>query len=184
MRYLSFCLAAFVVSTSAVSARAQEPARSLAEVGGALAPGDKVEVLGTNGQTVRGRLIAVSNRSLQIDQRGGIRQWAETDIREIRKRRPDVWWNGALVGAAIGGAVGYIIPELDCPNDAECATIERLVFTPLGLGLGAVAGALVDVSIKKFDTVFRLPGRAGSLDLRIRPIVSPEKKGLQLSFSF
>jgi hypothetical protein len=53
--------------------------------------------------------------------------------------------NGLLIGAAAGGAGGYISARQQCGgNDAECAAIVNPVGICVGAAIGAAVGAILD----------------------------------------
>jgi hypothetical protein len=60
--------------------------------------------------------------------------------------RRDSVWNGALIGAAIGGAGGYLWARNICggTDDTECFVISAPVGILGGIGIGAAAGAIAD----------------------------------------
>ena len=60
--------------------------------------------------------------------------------------RRDSVWNGALIGAAIGGAGGYVWARNICggTDDTECFVISAPVGILAGIGIGAAAGAVAD----------------------------------------
>jgi hypothetical protein len=88
----------------------------------------------------------------------------------------DTLWNGILIGAGIGAAVGMLIaPPAFCGggHDTECATIVRAT-----IGLGSIAGgigigALVD----------GLTSRSASIPFRNHS-PRPRVSGLQMSVRF
>jgi hypothetical protein len=61
-------------------------------------------------------------------------------------QRRDSVWNGALIGAAIGGAGGYLWARNICggTDDTECFVISAPVGILGGIGIGAAAGAIAD----------------------------------------
>jgi hypothetical protein len=60
-------------------------------------------------------------------------------------QRRDSVWNGALIGAAIGAASGFVWSREECGwNDDECAVYTGLVGIPVGTAIGAAAGAIAD----------------------------------------
>jgi hypothetical protein len=61
-------------------------------------------------------------------------------------RHRDSLWNGILIGAGVGAAVGMLIaPPAFCGNnDSECATIVRVAIGLPAIAGGVGIGALVD----------------------------------------
>jgi len=166
-------------------APAQEPARSLAELQSMLTIGDDVRVTDSSGKTIQGRIAGVSMSSLSLAVDGRQQELPEAGIREVRRRRPDLWWNGLLIGAAIGAVVGAVVKERNC-GSTDCGEggLVDPGFYVFGAGIGAGAGVLVDLSIRRFDTVFVRPPTASVRSLRLSPVLSKEAKGLELSVRF
>ncbi len=139
----------------------------------AVQTGDKVRIIDTDGILTQGEIVGLSVNSFRLKVGKTIREWQDAQIREIQKRRKDPWWNGALLGLAIGGGTGYAIGQSGCGRDSESCFYVPAALAPAGMAIGAVAGAFIDFSIKKYDVVFRL-----------KPIVGKGRNGAQLSFSF
>ena len=76
---------------------AQQPVHSLPELETRVFLGDTIRVIDINGQAIDGRLQGISADSLALVVNGGLRQLPEVNIREIRQRRPDKWWNGEVL---------------------------------------------------------------------------------------
>jgi hypothetical protein len=168
-----------------IHADAQAPATSFEELRSSfkLQPGQSIEITDDAGRHFKARLAEISSRSLGVVVDGQRRDIQESAVREIRQRRPDKWWNGMLIGLGAGAATGFGIAATTCGNDSECRFYATLVAVPVSAGIGAGAGALIDFAIKKHDTIFARPGAAGR-GLTISPILSPDKKGVKLAFSF
>ena len=65
--------------------------------------------------------------------------------RDASSDRRDSVWNGALIGAAIGGVGGYIWAQDICGgDDSECFAISGPVGILGGAGIGLVVGAVDD----------------------------------------
>jgi hypothetical protein len=68
--------------------------------------------------------------------------------RQVPQSRPrsDSIWEGLLIGAAIGGAGGYIWARQICggTDDTECFLISAPVGIAGGIGIRALVGAVVD----------------------------------------
>ena len=89
-----------------------------------------------------------------------------------QSKRGDKLWNGMLIGAGIGAAVGMLVaPPAFCGNnDSECTTIVRVVIGLPAIAGGVGIGALVD-GLNKRETV--VPFSSG------RPM-KPRVSGLQM----
>ncbi len=166
---------------------AQQPARSFEELQSQLKVkvDDIVYVTGQSGERLKGRILGLSATSLRLAVNGTQRDLRETTIREIKKRRPDRWWDGALLGAVIGAAAGYWTGWSLC-DGGDCGEggLVNPGFAVFGAGIGAGAGALADLSIRRFDTLYANPSAASVRSLRLSPVVSKGTKGLQLSVTF
>jgi hypothetical protein len=89
-------------------------------------------------RSVAAPVLSVTNRSI-------------ADMAPVRQQRAQVSrprdsvWNGALIGAGIGGVGGYIWARNICgSNDPECFAIAAPVGVLVGAGIGAVVGAVAD----------------------------------------
>jgi len=89
----------------------------------------------------------------------------------------DRLWNGMLIGAGIGAAVGMLIaPPAFCGggHDTECAMIVRATFGLGSIAAGVGIGALVD-GLQSHDASMRLAnGRA----------MKPRLSGVQMTVRF
>ena len=89
----------------------------------------------------------------------------------------DKLWNGMLIGAGIGAAVGMIVaPPAFCGggNDTECAAIVRATIGLASIAGGIGIGALVDGLQYRDATAPFAQGR------RVKPRVS----GVQMTLTF
>jgi hypothetical protein len=88
----------------------------------------------------------------------------------------DKLWNGVLIGAGVGAAVGmFVLPQYFCgAQDTECSTIVRATMGLISIGAGIGIGALVD----------GLQSRDGSVPFPIRRPAKPRLTGMQLSVRF
>jgi hypothetical protein len=165
-------------------ALAQPSARSFAELQSILKTGDEVQITDSSGKTIQGRIGNVSTSSLGLTVDGRRQDLLEATVREVKRRRPDLWWNGPLIGAAIGTVVGAVVKQQNC-GSTDCGEggIVDPGFYVFGAGIGAGAGALVDLSIRRFDTVFAGPSPA-TVRFNLAPVLSRDTKGLRLSVRF
>ncbi len=186
MKYLSaygFCRVLFLAALLPALAWAQEPVHSLPELETRVFLGDTVRVIDLNGQKIDGRLQRISADSLGLVVDGGLRELPEGNIREVRTRRPDKWWNGLLIGAGIGFGTGVWLSAGLCDGFISECTVEGGLILGLGLtGAGAGVGALVDRLISKYDTIYERS--ATSVRFNLAPIFSKETQGIRFSVSF
>jgi hypothetical protein len=163
----------------------QEQAGSFQKLGQLLIPGDRVQLIDSGGNKIQGKVENISASSLALKRNKGRLILPEHSVWEIRKRRPDPWWNGALIGGGIGAAAGLIVVHRECGgSDPECSAIAVPTLVLPGIGIGAAAGALIDFSVKKFDTVFRASGTSNLYSIRASPFMTRQQKGITLSLSF
>jgi hypothetical protein len=112
-------------------------------------------------------------------------EWDETQIQEIKKRRKDLWWNGALIGMGAGGLAGALLGVSSCGHlDDECQAYAVPAGLFGGMAIGVTAGALIDFSIKKMETAFRLPNNSLRRTIGFTPILTRDRQGLSLSVTF
>ena len=71
---------------------------------------------------------------------------AQTRVQRDASNDRDSLWNGMLIGAGIGAAVGMLIaPPASCgQHDTECATIVRVAIGLPAIAGGIGLGALID----------------------------------------
>ena len=89
----------------------------------------------------------------------------------------DKLWNGMLIGAGVGVAVGmFLAPPAFCGgwDDSECATIVRATIGLASIGAGVGIGALVDGLQSRDSTMPFANGRA----------TKPRLSGLQVRIRF
>jgi hypothetical protein len=159
--------------------------RSFADLQSILKTGDEVQITDSSGQTTRGRIAGVSTNSLGLTVDGRQRDLPEATVREVKRRRPDLWWNGTLIGAVIGTVVGAVVKERNC-GSTDCGEggVVDPGFYMFGAGIGAGAGALVDLSIRRFDTLFVSPSPASVRRFRLSPVLSRNTQGVHVSVTF
>jgi hypothetical protein len=81
-----------------------------------------------------------STRTLQIASRTVVRP-SFMQTRATAPARRDSLWNGALIGAAIGGGYGaFVVAKLD----HEVSPGQRASIVPVTVGIGAGVGILID----------------------------------------
>jgi hypothetical protein len=100
---------------------------------------------------------------------------AQAQTNQSRDR--DKLWNGMLIGAGIGAAVGMLVaPPAFCGgnNDSECAAIVRVAIGLPAIAGGIGIGALVD----------GLQSRDASMPFTNGRATRPRVSGLQVSVRF
>jgi hypothetical protein len=150
----------------------------------------KVDVYsGANREFVRGRLLEVTPSALVLEGRGGRREVAAAEVREVwspggaRYRKP------LIVGTAVGLSFGLLAKagEGDCRDPMSlCATDGPVTGTDITIG--AVA-AVFTVAVAKqrhgalaYDQSRPVPAAPASLTLQ--PLLSPRAVGVRGTFTF
>ncbi len=147
-------------------------------------PNDEVSVTDFSGQVTQGRIGAVSASSLRLNIKGAApKDFAQTDIVEIRQRRADSLANGAKIGAIVGLGIG-ILGSIALCHDSEfspCfgwAAFSSGVYTAMATGVGVG----IDALIVRQQTIYRAPARASASRLRLTPQFASGRAGIKLSF--
>jgi hypothetical protein len=160
-------------------AMAQE---SFTDLQSTLRPGDTVDLTDASGAKTRGSVTGVQPSTLRLAVAGIEREWAASEVREVR-RRGDSVKNGAIIGAVAGGVVGGIggwaLGSLFVNEGASFAG-PFLTVLALGAGGGAGIGAGVDALIPGRTLVYRQTNRA----LTVSPLVSRDARGVHVAFRF
>jgi hypothetical protein len=155
-----------------------QQATSFEELRSLVRPGDKVALTDSLGKITKGAIADISLSSLRMDVKGATVEWRENDVRRLDKGRRDPWWDWALIGGGIGAVSSYLLAE-GSDNDSY-----KGIWIPWGAGIGAATGAIIDLSKRKFDTVFQAPTRSTDNRIRFAPILRKDATGAALSFSF
>jgi hypothetical protein len=167
--------------------RAQTPAATFEELRAnlKLREQESIEITEASGAKYKAKIASISERTMVVTAKGIQRELTESDVREIRHRRPDKWWNGMLIGLASGIAAVPVGVGAACGwNDGECEAIAAAVFLPTFAGIGMGTGAAIDFAIRKHETVFARPGTGTNRNLRLSPIVGKKTAGIRVSFGF
>jgi hypothetical protein len=147
-----------------------------------LRPGDMVFVTDDSGAETRGSVTGVQASALRLAVAGIEREWAASDVREVR-RRGDSLKNGTIAGAIVGGVLGGIggwaVGSIFVSEGASFAR-PFLTLVALGAGGGAGIGAGVDALIPGRTLVYRQANRA----ITVAPILSSNAKGAGVAFTF
>jgi hypothetical protein len=159
-------------------------ARSLDELGLALAPGDRVRISDRNGAHVTGVVVRMDDASIAVLTQEGHRQWAERALQEISGH--DSLTNGVVAGLIIGGGLGLFggaaaaISSEGLFGDAG----EGLVFVgaAIGAAIGAASGAAIDRATGQ-HVLFRA-APTGSMSVAVGPIVSNTQAGALVTVRF
>ena len=183
-KYSATVLAMVLLSSSV--AQAQAPTQSFGELQARVRRGEKVQVVDNTGKKAEGEFDGVSGTSLWLITNSTRQELLDTSIREVRKRRPESRWDGALIGLGIGAVVGLVHVRSHCSGASEredCLSVGMGFILPIVAGGGAGVGALIDFAIKKHDTVFARTVTSG-YRIRLAPMLDKQLKGVVLSVSF
>jgi len=148
-----------------------------------LATGEEIRVVERDRRSIRGAFRGFEEDRLLIATGDGLRSIAEADVREIRVRRPDPVWNGALNGLLAG--IPLVILNVVYAAGETAGADGVLVAAVLGGGMCAAIGAGVDALIVGERSVYRGPAVASTREWRLAPIATAGGgAGLALGFRF
>jgi hypothetical protein len=163
------------VTAGAVPVAAQPVAQDFSRA--AVGPGDRVEVVTTDGRTWRGTVHRLDPDALTLKTETGWLELAEAETRYI-DRRGDSVWSGVAGGAIVGSAVTVAFAAAEgCWN--RCL-VGFWAVLPVYAGIGAGVGAAIDWAVEGRREVFRAPARSGAA-WRLRPLAGPGAAGVLVS---
>jgi hypothetical protein len=161
------------------SAFAQQPTASFAELRTVLKPSAYVRVVDRNGKETTGELAALTDDSIRISNKSRTREFARTDVLRIVRIEKDSTLNGKLIGGMVGAGL-MIIPSA---QEGGCDYYSCAFAIPIGFGLGAIVGSIVDRNNTHKETVFDSASQT-TLRWDIRPLVTKDTKGAALALRF
>jgi len=143
---------------------------------------EKVEITDEKGNHLKGRIVAFTEQTLTVSAKGVRRDFKESQVFEIRHRKPDKWWNGMLIGLGTGAGSALVLTAAACRGDCYG---EIFAEAAVGGGIyGMGIGALIDFMIRKNETVFSRKGPSRMTTLNIAPFSNRVATGANLSFRF
>jgi hypothetical protein len=170
-----------ILAALVLVATVYEPAGSDAQTL-SVKPGDTVEMTDGTNRRLTGVVQGLAPSALTVKVDGRDQQWALADMRELW-RRGDSLKNGALIGAAAGGAAGLIggigLASL-FENEVGAGARPLAAMTALGALGGLAAGAGIDALITGRTLVYRAPARS----VTMLPLVSSGTRGIRLTVRF
>jgi hypothetical protein len=107
----------------------------------AIPPGDKLAVELRNGQTVKGRLSAVSDTSLTLADGRKVTDVSRGDVLKVRRKISKSAKRATMIGIGVGGGVG-LAGSVVAAGGYE-ADLLALIGGAIGAGAGALIGYLV-----------------------------------------
>lgn len=142
------CLAVLLVVLP--GAALAQPLSSFDQLGQRLNAGDRIRIVDWSGNVVTGRVAGLAVDEIVLDRgTGTTAAVARADVREVSFRRRDSIRNGVLIGFTLAAA-GYCSMAI-VYNEPEACVVGGVVMG----GLGATAGALVNLLIRRRVVVFR-----------------------------
>ncbi len=164
-----------VLPAPPVFAQAQRRQPPLQEIDSKLQFGESIQVTQFSGERFDGRFGGIYGTSLILLSDGPAQEIPETAIRQVKARRADSLWNGALIGLGIGAGItaGMVIVL----SDEEVQRRDKLGVA-MTAAIGAGAGAFIDRLFKGYSSVFEMPR------ISTRFTITKERKAFGLSVSF
>ena len=148
-------------------------------------PGDKLEVTGADGVSLKGKLESLTPATLRLNTKGGFRDYAQKDALAVRQKRGDSLANGAWIGAVAGGGFGGGLAIAYC-SGGECdgGAAEVAALVGVYTGIGVAIGVGIDAMFSHRQTIYKQPAQTVVKSARVVPLVSNRSKGVALRFSF
>lgn len=148
-------------------------------------PGDKIDVLGTDGVLTKGRIESLTPTSLRLNTKGRTQDFAQKDALEVRQKRGDSLANGAWIGAVSGGGfMGAAAIALCSGGDCDANGWRIAGVIVAYTGIGAAIGVGIDAMFKHKQTIYKLPAQASVRSVRVAPLLAGGSKGAVVRFSF
>jgi hypothetical protein len=143
-----------------------------------MGPEADVRVTDTAGNSFHGRLVRLTDTSLQITTGAGPLTFEESRIRKVETYRSDSVLNGLLIGVAAGaGSVLAVAFALD-RNEAD----EYGAAVALYGAIGGAMGAGIDALIRGRHTVLLAEPQATKVS--VQPVVAPHAQGVRVTVKF
>jgi ElaB/YqjD/DUF883 family membrane-anchored ribosome-binding protein len=145
----SACVVFSAVFLTAHAVTAQ-PVASLDQLASVLTSQTSVDVTTTDGKRVRGTLASVDRNHLRLATAGREIDIRTDQVRKIETRRRDSLWNGLLIGAGVGAALGLIPDYYD-----DCEECHDSLYGSIAAGAGV--GLLIDALRSSRRVVYEAP---------------------------
>jgi len=169
-RCAAVILAALVVGSGSAHAQQASSGGSFSAAIAALKAGQRISVTDADGKRTKGRIERLSGGEFTIDDR----TFRETDIRTIRTVG-DSKWNGALIGAGLGGAVGAIGASTLGEYNSDGVGPMIGFGIAAGAGFGALADSFINGPVTVFDST--------KTKARLIPMIGP-RRGVLVSLRY
>lgn len=174
-------LCAFAMASTLFPAtvRAQAAAQSFADLQRILRVGQMVIVTDASGQETKGKIADVSASALVV-LGSDRRTFVDGTITKIR--RTDPLWNGALIGAGLGGAL-VTVGVQSTRGRSDAFYLWEFIGSWLAPAMGAISGALADRAIGT-GSVYLAPSRVSRASIAVSPSFARRGRGVLVSFRF
>jgi hypothetical protein len=137
---------------------------------------ESISVTDSTGATHKGRLASLSPTSLQLRQGSGpSATFTERDVNNVAAVRSDPLWNGMLIGFAVGAIPVALVGGAASASPSEVAAVAAAYGT-----IGLLSGLLIDVVNKQTIPIYIHAPQSRSSRLRLAPLYSSRRLGLQL----
>ena len=146
-------------------------------------PGDTIVVTNSAGQSTKGKIVTLTPALLRLSADKMVREFSQRDAVEIKQWRADSLANGAGIGAVSGAGFGAAMVLVCAAGNGGCdgPTSAILVGTFAAIGTGIGVG--IDALIPSRRTIYR--SSVTTLHrFDVKPIVTGNKKGAAVTFSF
>jgi hypothetical protein len=143
---VAFALMAMLAKTQIAFAQVTpNPIRGSWEGIKAVPPGDEVAVRLRNGQTLKGKLVSISDTALTIEQGQNATDVSRGDALKIHRMVTKSSKRGTLIGLGIGAAIGLIgsVATAKSGEGEGDADLGALIAGTIGAGAGALIGYIV-----------------------------------------
>ena len=176
---MSFNVVAAIIAVMLATspANAQEQHHSAGETRYGLRRGDRIRIIDAKGGIVDGRFEEMSTASLRVVRKGTVLDLPRANINQIQRVHHES--DGILVGLGVGAAAGLGYVALQCSGSSESGDCRRAGSLVM-IGPSALAGALIDRALKKFDIVFDR-GASSARQIRIAPILQKHRQGIAVT---
>jgi len=184
-RFAAVFLALMTVA-SVASAQTPAPASQQLEFLGAsfaqAFQGREVWITTSNGQRQKARLGLAFPAGLNVTPADGqVRTIPFAEIRKIEKVTHRMR-NHMVAGAIIGSGLG-LLGAFACEDDGACVAALFGVYAGIGVGVGALNGAIRNNVNRDDDLIYR-GGGAPTMAWAVSPVVSRGRKGVMFSLSW
>ena len=181
--YVAWLVAVWVwYAISGIAEVSAQEARSFEQLEVLVKPGDKVHVLGADGTLTKGRIESLTPALLRLATNGKIRDYAQGDTIEIKRKKADSLLNGALIGAATGAGLG--LADWISAGGCDCSSGEIVGIVAVTSAMGAGIGIGIDALITRHKIVYRRPVQTAFSRVGVTPVFGSGRKGVAMRFSF